>query len=208
MAFAGQVLSGFTFAHNSTYFFQKVGLSVNKIYQLNIGGSAMSLVAALFCWIIVMPLAGRRTTYLWGIGVMCLILYVIGGLAVVHDDDKIGMAQAILTLLWTFTYQISVGQLGWAIPADVGSTRLRQKTVCLARNAYTIASIIAGVAQSYFMNPTALNLKGYTAFIWGTTALAMLAWAWFRLPETKDRTYDELDLLFAKGISARKFKAS
>lgn len=30
-------------------------------------------------------------------------------------------------------------------------------------------------------------------------------WAYFRLPETKDRTFEELDMLFAKKISARKF---
>jgi SP family general alpha glucoside:H+ symporter-like MFS transporter len=30
-------------------------------------------------------------------------------------------------------------------------------------------------------------------------------WGFFRLPETKDRTYYELDVMFQKGISARKF---
>lgn len=33
----------------------------------------------------------------------------------------------------------------------------------------------------------------------------MAVWAYFRLPEPKGRTYEELDILFAKGISARKF---
>ena len=31
-------------------------------------------------------------------------------------------------------------------------------------------------------------------------------WAYFRLPECKGRTYEELDLLFAKEVPARKFK--
>jgi len=32
-------------------------------------------------------------------------------------------------------------------------------------------------------------------------------WVWvcFRLPEPKDRTYAELDMLFEQGVSARKF---
>jgi len=33
-----------------------------------------------------------------------------------------------------------------------------------------------------------------------------LVWSYFRLPEAKGRTYEELDILFAKGVSARKFK--
>lgn len=53
------------------------------------------------------------------------------------------MAQAVLALIWTFVFQLSSGQLGWAIPAEIGSTRLRQKTICLARNAYTIANIVS-----------------------------------------------------------------
>lgn len=36
----------------------------------------------------------------------------------------------------------------------------------------------------------------------------MAVWAFFRLPEPKGRTYEELDILFAKGVSARKFAKS
>jgi len=114
-------------------------------------------------------------------------------------------AQGAFTLLWTFTFQLSVGQLGWAIPAEVGSTRLRQKTVVLARNAYYLASVIARTLEPYFLNPLKWNIKGYTGFVWGATGLCTFVWAYFRLPETKDRTFDELDLLFAKGIKARHF---
>ncbi len=31
-------------------------------------------------------------------------------------------------------------------------------------------------------------------------------WCWFRLPESKDRTFGELDLLFENRVPARKFK--
>lgn len=55
------------------------------------------------------------------------------------------------------------------------------------------------------MNPTAWNASGKTGFFWGGTALLTFIWAYFRLPETKGRTYEELDILFARKISARKF---
>ncbi len=58
------------------------------------------------------------------------------------------------------------------------------------------------------MNPTQWNLKGYTGFVWGGTTFVMLVWGFFRLPETKGRSYDELDVLFAKKVSARKFKST
>jgi SP family general alpha glucoside:H+ symporter-like MFS transporter len=36
----------------------------------------------------------------------------------------------------------------------------------------------------------------------------MLVWGFFRLPETQGRSFDELDVLFAKKVSARKFKST
>jgi MFS transporter, SP family, general alpha glucoside:H+ symporter len=58
------------------------------------------------------------------------------------------------------------------------------------------------------MNPQAWNLRGYTGFVWGGTATLILVWAWFRLPETKNRTFEELDVLFAEKTPARKFKTT
>ena len=55
------------------------------------------------------------------------------------------------------------------------------------------------------MNPEAWNLRGYTGFVWGGCAWLVFIWAFFRLPETKGRTFHELDVLFAKRVPARQF---
>lgn len=44
-------------------------------------------------------------------------------------------------------------------------------------------------------------------FFWGSTALLFAIWALFRLPETKGRSFEELDMLFNNGVPARKFKS-
>jgi SP family general alpha glucoside:H+ symporter-like MFS transporter len=41
--------------------------------------------------------------------------------------------------------------------------------------------------------------------IGGLSAISFV-WAWFRVPETKGRTYEELDLMFEKGVKTREFK--
>jgi SP family general alpha glucoside:H+ symporter-like MFS transporter len=136
---------------------------------------------------------------------MAIELCLIGILNVWTEKTSVAYAQAVLTLVWTFTFQLSAGQLGWALPAEIGSTRLRQKTVCLARNVSNISGVIGGTLENYFMNPEAWDLKGYTGFVWGGCAWLVFIWAYFRLPETKDRTFHELDILFAKEVPARKF---
>ena len=165
----------------------------------------MALVGTLISWFALMPYFGRRTIYLWGMAAMCIILMLIGILNVHTSKHSFGMTQAVLTLVWTFVFQLSVGQLGWGVPAEVGSTRLRQKTVCLARNAYYVVGVVANALEPYFMNPTQWNLKGYTGFVWGGTTFVMLVWGFFRLPETKGRSLEQLDEMFAKKVPTRKF---
>ncbi|GJC80409.1 maltose permease MAL31 [Colletotrichum liriopes] len=213
VAFAGQVLSGSSFAYNSVYFFQQAGLKPQDNYDLNVGGTALALVGTVVNWVAFMPYFGRRRIYLWGMFSMATILFVIGILDRVGRmpnaaTEPIGWTQASLTLVWTFIFQLSVGQLGWAIPAEVGSTRLRQKTICVARFTYYVMSLLASTIQPYFINPNAWNLKGTTGFVWGSSAFATFIWAFFRLPETKGRTYEELDYLFHNDIPTRRFEGT
>ncbi|KAM0258956.1 hypothetical protein ACHAQJ_003612 [Trichoderma viride] len=188
MAFTGAVLCGINFAYNSSYFFQGIGVSTST-----------TKIAVL------MPYFGRRQIYLWGMVVMCAILLSIGILNVWTNRHSIALAQAVLTLVWTFVFQFSVGQLSWAFPAEVGSTRLRQKTICIARDVHGIVNIVSGILQQYFMNPEACNVKGCVGFVWGGTCFSMIVWSYFRLPETWNRPYEELDILFAQKVPARKF---
>jgi SP family general alpha glucoside:H+ symporter-like MFS transporter len=88
VAFAGQVLSGSTFAYNSTYFFQQVGLSTSTTYKLNTGGTAMALFGTLIAWFALMPYLGRRTIYLWGMFTMSMILFIIGILNVKTENKQ------------------------------------------------------------------------------------------------------------------------
>ncbi|KAK9243101.1 general substrate transporter [Lipomyces tetrasporus] len=206
IVFAGQITSGICFAYNSTYFFQQVGLTTAETYRLNVGGNALAFFGTLCNWFLVMPYFGRRTIYIGGMFTMTVILFTIGILNVWTLNESVAMSQAVLTLIWTFVFQLTCGQLGWALPAEIGSTRLRQKTVCLARNTFYLVSFL-GTLQPYFMNPTKWNLKGYTGFVWGGTALLTFTWAYFRLPETKGRSFEQIDILFAKGVPAREFKS-
>ncbi len=55
---------------------------------------------------------GRRTVYVWGMAAMATELCLIGILNVWTSRPSVAWAQAVLTLVWTFTFQLSAGQLG------------------------------------------------------------------------------------------------
>lgn len=208
VVFAGQILCGICFAYNSSYFFSQMGLGTSTTYSLALGGTGLAFIGCLVNWFVLMPNFGRRTIYIWGMGGMCFVLMLIGVLNVWTSVRGVAMSQACLTMVWTFIFQLSAGQLGWALPAEMGSTRLRQKTICLARDSSNIMGTIGGTLQQYFMNPQAWNLKGYTGFFWGATCFGVFVWSYFRLPETWNRSYHELDVLFANKVSARKFAST
>ena len=58
-----------------------------------------------------------------------------------------------------------------------------------------------------FLGVNSWNWGAKTGLFWGGIVVLILIWAYFRLPETKDRTYGELDVLFEQEVSARKFSS-
>lgn len=54
--------------------------------------------------------------------------------------------------------------------------------------------------------PTAWNWGAKTGLFYAGTNLLCNIWCWFRLPETKDRSFGEIDLMFENQVPARKFK--
>jgi SP family general alpha glucoside:H+ symporter-like MFS transporter len=57
-----------------------------------------------------------------------------------------------------------------------------------------------------FIHLLAWNWGAKAGFFYAGTNLLCNIWCWFRLPETKDRTFGEIDVLFDNKIPARKFK--
>src|SRR5271170_5516900 len=99
-----------------------------------------------------------------------------------------------------------MSQVCYTLVAEIPSTRLRIKTVVIARIAYNLVGLASNTITPKMLNPAAWNWKGKTGFFWAGTSLLCLVWCYFRLPEPKGLTYVELDILFAKKAKAKKFR--
>jgi len=137
--------------------------------------------------------------------VLVAVLFAIGILACAPPSVPVSWVQSGLCLVWLGAYSMSVGPIVYTIVAEIGSTRLRTQTVVLGRSTYYVGNIVGGVVEPYLMSPTSWNAQGKTAFLWGGLSFLTAVWGYFRLPETKDRTFGEMDVMFMKGIPARKF---
>ena len=90
----------------------------------------------------------------------------------------------------------------------MSSTRLRQKSIALSRIAYQIMNIICGIIVPRMLSPTAWNWGPKSGLFWGGISLLTAIYLTLRLPETKGRSYGELDLLFERKVPAWRFKTT
>jgi SP family general alpha glucoside:H+ symporter-like MFS transporter len=203
-----QTLCGSTFMGYSTYFYEQAGMDVENAFSMSLGQYALGAVGTITSWFL-MQWFGRRTLYLSGQLVMCVLLLVIG-CAALAGKENIAAQWAIGSLLfvYTFSYDATVGPVCYSLVAELTSTRLRTKSVVLARNMYNIMGLVTNIITPRMLNPTEWNWGAKSGFFWAGTCFLCAVWTYFRLPEPKGRTYGELDALFENGVSALKFKTT
>ena len=152
-----------------------------------------------------MPYVGRRTLFLWGFVILGAIDFVIGGLGVPSHQRSLSWAIASLLIASGFVAYVCSIPVIFALVAELPSSLLRSKSVALGRLAYTVLNVAANVLTPYQLNPSAWGWGARSGFFWGGSCVLGFVFAYFVVPEPKGRTVAELDLLFMKGVSARKF---
>ncbi|KAI7538712.1 sugar porter family MFS transporter [Hortaea werneckii] len=190
----------------SAYFFTQAGLDTSHAFSMSLGLYALGLVGTICSWFL-MSRFGRRTLYLWGQILMGLVLFLIAFISL-SDSGGAQWAVAAMMLVYTFVYDATVGPVCYSLVAELASTRVRNKTVVLARNLYNITGIVANVLTPHMLNPDSWDWGAKAGFFWGGSCALCALWTYYRLPEPKRRTYAELDVLFQAKIPARQFAST
>ncbi|KAI9638801.1 maltose permease [Dioszegia hungarica] len=206
MAFTMQILSGQSLCGQGIQFLQQAGISTDLSFSLNMVLNSMFIIGTATSWVL-MGFFGRRTLYTSGMACMCITLMTIGGLAF-YPSNEVKMAMGSLLIILNFIYNCTIGPATYTIIGEISSTRLRQKTIVLARASYKAINIVAGILNPRMLSPLAWNLGPKTGLVWGSTAFLSLIYCLLRLPEAKGRSYGELDILFENRIPAWKFKTT
>lgn len=219
MVFAMQLLSGQNLIGQGVQFLQKAGISTNLSFSLNMILNSMFIIGTMASWVLITWI-GRRTLYFYGMGLMSIVLFVIGGLGwtsdhstfeedgttyIFKDGKFISTTYAIgsLLIMLNFVYNATLGPICYTLIGEISSTRLRQKSIALSRIAYQVMNIVCGIIVPRMLNDW--NWGPKSGIFWGVSAGLCTAYIWLRLPETRGRSYGELDLLFEHKVPAWKF---
>ncbi|KAF2641561.1 maltose permease [Massarina eburnea CBS 473.64] len=207
LMYASQNFAGNLIANQATFFFEQAGMSEDFSFQLNLINSCLQFVANVGSWFL-SGWFGRRTIYLWGTAFNMTMLILLGVCASVTQNVSTNYAQACLGVIISFVYAGTLGPISYSIISETSSVRLRALSTGVGRAAYYVAEIPMIYLASQMLNPTGWNLAGKCGYIWGGTAFVCWFMAYFFLPELKGRSYREVDILFNRKISARKFKST
>ncbi|SJX62690.1 probable maltose permease (MalP) [Sporisorium reilianum f. sp. reilianum] len=201
-----QITSGAPLQGFSTYFFVQAGMSTVNAFNMSMGMYALGATGTVLSWFL-LNRVGRRQMYLYGQAAMFTTMLLTGILGCVSQTTGVSWAvgASAMLLICTFVYDLTIGPVCFAIIAEVSSTRLRSKTIVLACNSYNIGLIISNILQPYMLNSDQWNFGPKTGFFWAGTCAVSMLWTYFRLPELANRTYGELEVLFAAKVPARKF---
>lgn len=95
---------------------------------------------------------------------------------------------------------------GYTIVAELPSTRVRPQSIVLARITYILSGVVCQQLAPRMLSAEAWGWGGRCGLFWLGTNIISMVYCYFRLPESKNRTYGELDVLFVS--VARPFKST
>ncbi|CAG7559610.1 unnamed protein product [Fusarium equiseti] len=206
IAWVCQGLSGWSLTSYAPYFFEQAGFSASISFNLSTACYGVGIAGGIIAWGL-LPFVGRRKLYLCGlIAPICLL--TAGGIVWALLSDRTGANWTLggIIIAMTFVYDMTIGPVCYIVVAEIPSTRLRVKTVALARVTYNLCLIFNNIIMPKMLNPSAWDIGGASCFLYAGTSFFCLIWCYFRLPETRNLTYLELDILFERKAPTPKFK--
>lgn len=196
------------------YVFQMAGLTGNTNlvassiqYVINV---LMTIPALLF-----IDRVGRRPLFLSGSILMLIWLSIAGGVmgsyghyfvdptaTAVRWRVEGAPARAVIAASYLFvaSFAFSWGPGSWVYPPEIFPNRFRAKGMALS----AATNWAFNFALGYFVPPSFENIQWKTYFIFVAFCGAMTLHVFFFFPETKQRTLEEMNVIFDSGLPAWK----
>ncbi|KAJ4024661.1 hypothetical protein NW752_003221 [Fusarium irregulare] len=189
----------------TTYFFQLAGVDDpflgNMVKQ-------MVLVVGIIIAFYTVDKVGRRTLVIYGGAAMATICFIVGGLGFMKQNSASGMALVALCSLWAFVYANTLAPIGWISLVEISSPSLRAKTTSIAVTIQYATGILFNYTVPLMLSNQNAGWGQKIGLFFGGITLVYLIPCILMFPETKGRTYHELDELFERRVPAWKFAST
>jgi len=156
---------GSTLLNYSTFFYEQAGLATSNAFTLSIVQFALGAIGTILSWGL-MARYGRRTLYFGGELVMIAILLIIGFLGIPQGVSGADWAIGSMLVVYVFIYDATLGPVCYCLVSELSSTRLRNKSMVIARTAFSLCGIVVNVLTPRMLNPGAWHWGAKSGFFW------------------------------------------
>ncbi|PWZ01811.1 general substrate transporter [Testicularia cyperi] len=193
------------------FIFQSIGLSSGKTISLLASGVVgIAMFLATIPAVLYVDNWGRKPTLIVGSIIMGICHFVVAIIIATCRDDwanggGVAAGWVACTFIWIFAvaFGFSWGPCAWIIVAEVFPLGLRAKGVSIGASSNWLNNF--AVAMS---TPDFVKAAPYGAYIFlGLMCVGGTAYIYFLVPETKQKTLDELDAVFGDNSGRSKWEA-
>jgi SP family arabinose:H+ symporter-like MFS transporter len=181
----------------STKIFTAAGVGVQNAFMSSV---IIGLVNALFTGVAIafVDRAGRRRLLLIGLAVQVAALAAVAWMFH-RQAGGVPLLAAIVAFIGAFA--MSMGPVPWIVCSEIFPTRIRGRAMSVAT--FTIWTACYVVAQTFpMLNDDPAIGPAATFLIYAGFSLAGLLFVVFRVPETKERTLEEIEQMWVSDPAA------
>ncbi|KAH6643101.1 general substrate transporter [Boeremia exigua] len=202
-----QYLLGVSLLANSNYFLIMAGMSPTQSLQISQIGVGVQLVATVIASFTMVYL-GRRTIVLWSAFATAVMFVAMGAAGFFENDTRAVRFIGVSIIIVGTISQLGVGATWPVLIGELSSSRLRARSSAIGFIINALAGVVFSISVPYMFNADAGNLGGKIGFVFAGLSFLGFGLSWIFLPETKNKTFDELNHLFEMHTPARRFAKS
>jgi len=165
---------------------QTCALPISTVVKMNVSSLIFTTVA-----LVLVDIVGRRPLLLTGSAGMAVTLAFLG---LCLQRGWPGIYAVMSVFAFNMFYQISVAPMAWLILSEIFPTRLRAKGQSVGTLAVWVSTYLSnqflGPMMSYFEK--SFGSVGPAFWVFGALCVFILIFSWKMVPETKQRTLEEI----------------
>ncbi|KAM0276285.1 hypothetical protein ACHAQH_006915 [Verticillium albo-atrum] len=206
MAWLIQMLNGQSITQYAAIMLRSIGMSSTMAFNYNMAIQSVNILATGIA-IVLMGKINRRAFYLFGSAGIGACMLVIGIMGFATSRKKSAIPVAAFLIVVQCIFKVSLGPTTYVVVGETSSSRLRAQTIVLGRAVYVCCGIVVQQINPRMLNSTAdaWNLGAKTGMVYFCLCFVWVFWIYFFLPETRNRSFADIDYLFQKKVNARKF---
>ncbi|KAK3342158.1 MFS transporter, partial [Lasiosphaeria hispida] len=188
----------------TTYFLSAAG--VDQPFSFSVMVTCMGLIGSIASLFVVRHL-DRRVIVMVGVAA-CALCQLGFAVAWTAAPGSVAAAKSItaFTSLFVFFY-VAYAPFAWLLGAEYPNNHLRAYTYGVGTSLNFVGNWLGVFTAPYFINPAGLGWNAKYGYIWFGSNVILFAFTYFYLPETRDRTLEEIHEMFEADLPARKFKS-